>query len=98
MDTRAHEPWKHRQPRLHIRLVYRIWSSGRQGETKCKQPSIAILRRGTLSFAAPVVGLPGLFPPVFDKHANRVITFAERIQECFLRSENGRPLPCDGPE
>jgi thiosulfate dehydrogenase len=56
------------------------------------------LRRRTLSFAAPVVGLPGLFLPVFDKHANRVITFAERIQECFLRSENGRPLPCDGPE
>jgi thiosulfate dehydrogenase len=44
-----------------------------------------------------VVGLPGLFP-TFDKRANRVITFAERIQECFLRSENGRPLPYDAPE
>ena len=55
------------------------------------------LAAGSASFAAPVVGLPGLFP-MFDKRANRVITFAERIQECFVRSENGRPLPYDGPE
>lgn len=55
------------------------------------------LAAGTAPFAAPVVGLPGLFP-TFNKRANRVITFAERIQECFLRSENGRPLPYDGPE
>jgi thiosulfate dehydrogenase len=55
------------------------------------------LAAGSLPFAAPVVGLPGLFP-MFDKRANRVITFAGRIQECFLRSENGRPLPYDGPE
>ena len=55
------------------------------------------LAAGALPFAAPVVGLPGLFP-MFDKRANRVITFAERIQECFLRSENGRPLPYDGRE
>jgi thiosulfate dehydrogenase len=44
-----------------------------------------------------VAGLPGLFP-MFDNRANRVITLAERIQECFLRSENGRPVPYDGPE
>jgi thiosulfate dehydrogenase len=55
------------------------------------------LAAGTVPFAAPVVGLPGLFP-MFDKRANRVITFVERIQQCFLRSENGRPLPYDGPE
>ena len=55
------------------------------------------LAAGTAPLAAPVVGLPGLFP-MFNKRANRVITFAERIQECFLRSENGRPLPYDGPE
>ena len=52
---------------------------------------------GTASFAAPMVGLPGLFP-AFDPRANRVITFAQRIQECFVRSENGRPVPYDGPE
>ena len=55
------------------------------------------LAAGTAPFAAPVIGLPGLFP-TFDQRANRVIIFAERIQECFLRSENGRPLPYDGPE
>ena len=55
------------------------------------------LAAGTARLAAPVVGLPGLFP-TYDKRANRVITFAQRIQECFLRSENGRPLPYDGPE
>jgi cytochrome c len=55
------------------------------------------LAAGTAPFAAPVVGLPGLFP-TFNKRANRVITLAERSQECFLRSENGRPLPYEGPE
>lgn len=55
------------------------------------------LEEGTASFAAPVVGLPGLFP-LFDPRAGRVITLAQRIQECFVRSENGRPLPYDGPE
>jgi thiosulfate dehydrogenase len=55
------------------------------------------LAAGTAPFAAPVVGLPGLFP-MFDRRANRVITLADRIQECFLRSENGRRLPYDGPE
>lgn len=55
------------------------------------------LAGGTAPFAVPVIGLPGLFP-MFDKRAHRVITLAERIQECFLRIENGRPLPYDGPE
>jgi thiosulfate dehydrogenase len=55
------------------------------------------LAAGTAPFAAPVVGLPGVFP-MFNQRDNRVITLAERIQECFLRSENGRPLSYDGPE
>jgi thiosulfate dehydrogenase len=55
------------------------------------------LAAGAAPFAAPLVGSPGLFP-MFDRRANRVITFAERIQECFVRSENGHPLPYDGPE
>jgi thiosulfate dehydrogenase len=55
------------------------------------------LTAGTAPFAAPVVGLPGLFP-MFNKRANRVITLADRIQECFLRSESGRPLAYDAPE
>ena len=64
------------------------------GQLSCSDCHLAA---GTAPFAAPVVGLPGLFPR-FDKHANRVITLAERIQECFLLSENGRQLPYDGPE
>jgi thiosulfate dehydrogenase len=44
-----------------------------------------------------MVGLPGLFP-MFNKRANRVIILSERIQECFLRSENGRLLPDEGTE
>jgi thiosulfate dehydrogenase len=55
------------------------------------------LAAGTAPFAAPVVGLPGLFP-MFNDRDNRVITLTERIQECFLRSQNGRPVPYDGPE
>lgn len=55
------------------------------------------LRAGTAALAAPMVGLPGLFP-MFNQRANRVITFAERLQECFVRSENGKPLPYDSPE
>jgi thiosulfate dehydrogenase len=55
------------------------------------------LLAGTAPFASPVVGLPGLFP-MFNKRANRVITLNERIQECFLRSENGRLLPDEGTE
>lgn len=55
------------------------------------------LAAGTAPLAAPVVGLPGLYP-MFNKRAHRVITVAERIQGCFLRSENGYPLPYDGPE
>ena len=69
----------------------RAYVGGQQSCSDCH------LAAGTAPFAAPVVGLPGLFP-MFDERANRVITLAERIQECFLRSENGRPLPYDGAE
>ncbi|MGI9071268.1 MAG: c-type cytochrome [Bryobacteraceae bacterium] len=55
------------------------------------------LGAGTAALAAPIVGLPGLFP-MFNQRANRVITFAERLEECFVRSENGKPLPYDSPE
>lgn len=55
------------------------------------------LGAGTTVLASPMVGLPGLFP-MFNQRANRVITFAERLQECFVRSENGKPLPYDSPE
>ena len=55
------------------------------------------IQGGTAAHASPMVGLPGLFP-MYNKRANRVISLEERIQECFLRSENGRRLPYDSPE
>ena len=50
------------------------------------------LQDGTTAYSSPLVGVPGLFP-MYNKRAGRVITFEDRIQECFTRSENGRPLP-----
>ncbi len=55
------------------------------------------IQSGTAAYAAPMVGLPGLFP-MYNKRAARVITLEDRIQECFTRSENGRPLPYGSPE
>lgn len=55
------------------------------------------IQSGTAAFAAPMIGLPGLFP-MFNQRAGRVISLHDRIQECFVRSENGHPLPEDGPE
>lgn len=50
------------------------------------------LKDGTTPYASPLAGVPDLFP-LYKKRAGRVITFEDRIQECFTRSENGRPLP-----
>jgi thiosulfate dehydrogenase len=52
---------------------------------------------GTEPYAAPMVDLAGQFP-MYSKRAGRMISLQERIQECFLRSENGRPLPSGAPE
>jgi thiosulfate dehydrogenase len=52
---------------------------------------------GIQPYAAPMVGLPGLFP-MYNKRARRVISLKDRVQECFVRSENGSPLSYDGPE
>ena len=53
------------------------------------------LRDGRQAYAAPLAGLSGAFP-AWNRRAGRVITLAERINECFVRSENGRPLPATG--
>lgn len=45
---------------------------------------------GRAAYSAPLVGVPSLFP-AYNQRAGRVITFAERIQQCFVRSENGKP-------
>jgi thiosulfate dehydrogenase len=55
------------------------------------------INTGAAAYSAPMVGLPGLFP-MYNQRAGRVITLEDRIQECFLRSENGHPLPYSSPE
>ena len=47
--------------------------------------------------AMPYVGLPGMFP-IYRPRSGRVISLQERINGCFRRSLNGRPLPLDSPE
>jgi thiosulfate dehydrogenase len=52
---------------------------------------------GTVSQAMPMIGLPGIFPMYRDREKT-VITFEERIEQCFQRSESGHRIPNDGPE
>jgi thiosulfate dehydrogenase len=52
---------------------------------------------GTVSQGMPMVGLPGIFPLYRDREKT-VITFEERIEQCFQRSESGHRVPNDGPE
>jgi thiosulfate dehydrogenase len=55
------------------------------------------LQDGVAAYASPLVGVPGLFP-MYNARAGRVITFEDRIQECFTRSENGKPFPYRSPK
>lgn len=55
------------------------------------------LKSGTAFYAAPMINLSGAFP-AYSKRAGHVISLQNRIQECFARSEAGRPLPEDSPE
>jgi thiosulfate dehydrogenase len=52
---------------------------------------------GIQPYASPVVGMPAAFP-AFNARAGRVISLEDRVQECFVRSQNGRPLDANGPE
>ncbi|HEV2117606.1 MAG TPA: c-type cytochrome [Terriglobales bacterium] len=52
---------------------------------------------GRAPYSAPMVGLTHIFP-TYNQRAGRVITLAERIQQCFVRSENGRPLSAESRE
>jgi len=52
---------------------------------------------GTQPLASPMVGMPAAFP-MYSERAKRKITLKDRIQECFVRSENGKPLDDDGVE
>lgn len=51
---------------------------------------------GKQGYAAPMVNLAGLFP-MYSKRAGRMITLNDRLDECFVRSENGKPLSDDNP-
>jgi thiosulfate dehydrogenase len=53
------------------------------------------LKSGTQAFAAPMFGVARDYPS-FSGRAGRVITLQERLQECFVRSEDGQPPPADG--
>ncbi len=52
---------------------------------------------GTVAFASPFAGLPGLFPE-YRSRTGRVETLEERVNDCFLRSMNGHALPPYSPE
>jgi thiosulfate dehydrogenase len=52
---------------------------------------------GRTAYAAPLVGLTGLFPE-YRARRGSVESLEERINDCFLRSMNGRPLPPASPE
>ena len=55
------------------------------------------IQSGRAPYAAPMIDMANIFP-MYNKRAGRVISMQERFQECFTRSENGRPLPRDGEE
>lgn len=55
------------------------------------------LKAGTQAWSSPLAGLTTVFP-AYHKRDGRVITIERRIQECFLRSENGKAPPSDSPE
>lgn len=52
---------------------------------------------GTKAYAAPYIGLTGVFP-MFSGREGKVTTLEERINGCFERSMSGRKLPLGSPE
>jgi thiosulfate dehydrogenase len=55
------------------------------------------LNAGTVAFAGPFVGLWGMFPEYRSRSAN-ISSLQERINDCFERSMNGKPLAYDSKE
>ncbi len=55
------------------------------------------IESGTAAGGIPLVGVPGMFP-VYRDREKTVVTFEERIEQCFQRSEHGHRLPNDSPE
>lgn len=52
---------------------------------------------GRQAYASPLAGLTGLFPAYSSRSAS-VESLEQRINDCFLRSMNGRPLPSGSAE
>jgi thiosulfate dehydrogenase len=52
---------------------------------------------GMQPFASPVVAVPALFP-MFNERAGHIISLKDRVQECFVRSENGTPIDYNGEQ
>jgi thiosulfate dehydrogenase len=55
------------------------------------------LNAGTTPKASPWVGIWGVFPEYRSRNAS-VSSLQDRINDCFVRSMNGRPLPSDSME
>lgn len=55
------------------------------------------LKNGAQAWSAPLVGVTYRYPS-FSKRAGHTIDLPTRIQECMVRSENGKPLPPGGDE
>ena len=55
------------------------------------------LDEGRAAYAAPLAGLTGVFPE-YRARRGSVESLEQRINDCFLRSMNGKPLPSGSPE
>ncbi|HEX9051612.1 MAG TPA: c-type cytochrome [Anaeromyxobacter sp.] len=55
------------------------------------------LGAGTVADGAPFVGVAASFP-AYNARAGKVISLADRINGCFRRSMNGKPLAAGSPE
>lgn len=55
------------------------------------------LSGGTTAYAAPWVGLTGAFPE-YRSRSGKLISLQERVNDCFQRSMNGKPLEFDSAE
>jgi len=55
------------------------------------------LDAGRQAYAAPLVGLTGMFPE-YESRSASVQSLEERINDCFVRSMNGRKLPSSSAE
>ncbi|MCH7342005.1 c-type cytochrome [Pelomonas sp. CA6] len=55
------------------------------------------LNAGTVADGSPYVGVSAFFPS-YAPRAGKVITLEDRINGCFRRSMNGKPLPVDSED